>query len=420
MRRVTLEKLMAAHCDGQALVRALNVESGEELLVDPAADHSPLGIAAGEAVRADASGPVSLEGQRWFLTVYNVPWEIAIVGAVHIAQALTTLATAAGYRVRIIDPRAAYATQERFPGTTLQHAWPDEALAERPLTSRSALVVLAHDPKLDDAGLAMALRSPAPYIGALGSRRTQARRKARLREQGFSAAELNKIRGPVGLAIGARTPAEIAIAILAELVQHRRAPKSARIAGIVLAAGASSRMGHNKLIAVLDTKPMVRHVVDAARTALLDPIIVVTGHDAPAVRAALADAGVGFVQNDAFADGLSTSLRAGIGAVPEDCSGAVVLLGDMPGVDPHLIDQLRAAFQPAQGRAICVATAHGERGHPVLWARQFFAEIAELKGDTGARSLMSIHADQVREVEGGNDSPLADIDTPQDLATFSN
>ena len=419
MRRATLEKLMAADRDGRVLVRALNVESGEELLVDPAADRSPLGLAAAAAVRADASGPLMLEGQRWFLTVYNVPLEIVIVGAVHIAQALMTLAKAAGYRVRVIDPRTPYATEERFPGVTLQHAWPDEAFEEHPLTSRSALVVLAHDPKLDDAALAVGLRSPAIYIGALGSARTHARRLARLQALGFSAAELGRIRGPVGLAIGARTPGEIAIAILAELVRHRRAPKTMRIAGIVLAAGTSSRMGHNKLVAMLNGKPMVRHVVDAARTALLDPIIVVTGHDAPAVRAALAGASVDFVQNDAFADGLSTSLRAGTGVVPQDCHGAMVLLGDMPGVDPRLMDRLRAAFQPAQGRAICVATANGERGHPVLWARQFFTEIAGLKGDAGARSLMSVHADQVWEVEEGNGSPLADIDTPQDLAAFS-
>jgi CTP:molybdopterin cytidylyltransferase MocA/xanthine/CO dehydrogenase XdhC/CoxF family maturation factor len=419
MRRATLEKLMAAHRDGRALVRALNVESGEELLVDPAADRSSLGIAAAAAVRADASGAVTLEGQRWFLTVYNVPWEIVIVGAVHIAQALTTLATTAGYRVRVIDPRTPYATEERFPGVTLQHAWPDEALSEMLLTRRSALVVLAHDPKLDDAALAVALRSPASYIGALGSARTHAQRLARLRAQGFSAAELANIRGPVGLAIGARTPAEIAVAILAELIQHRRAQKTTRIAGIVLAAGTSSRMGHNKLIAPLNGKPMVRHVVEAARAARLDPIIVVTGHDAPAVRAALAGASVDFVQNDAFADGLSTSLWAGIGAVPEDCSGAMVLLGDMPRIDASLIDRLRAAFQPAQGRAICVATANGERGHPVLWARQFFAEMAELKGDVGARSLMSVHADQVWEIEVGDASPLADIDTPQDLAAVN-
>ena len=180
MRRAILEELMTARRKGRPLVRALNVESGEDLLIDPLTDASSLGLAARAAMRADASQEVAVDGRRWFLTVYNVPWEFVIVGAVHIGQALATLAQAAGYRVRVIDPRPPYATEERFAGIRLQHAWPDEALAAEPLTSRSALVALAHDPKLDDAALAVALRSPAPYIGALGSHRTHARRLARL------------------------------------------------------------------------------------------------------------------------------------------------------------------------------------------------------------------------------------------------
>lgn len=416
MRRATLERLMAARRDGRVLVRALEMESGEERLIDPVSDSSPLGLAAAAAADDDASRRVTLEDRTWLLTVYNPPWEIVIVGAVHIAQALAAFAAPAGYRVRVIDPRAPYATEERFPGVTLQHAWPDEALAAQPLTSRSALVVLAHDPKLDDAALANALRSPASYIGALGSHRTHARRLARLQAQGFSAADVAKIHGPVGLAIGARTPGEIAIAILAELVQHRRAPKSAHIAGVVLGAGTSSRMGRNKLTAPVNAKPMVRHAVEAALAAGLDPVIVVTGHDAAAVRGALTGVAVRFVQNDDFADGLSTSLRAGIGAVPGDCEGAMVLLGDMPGIGPALIGRLRAAFAP--GRTICVATARGRRGHPVLWGRQFFAQMLELNGDAGARSLMAAHADQLCEIEAGDDTPLADIDTPEALAAY--
>ena len=143
-------------------------------------------------MRADASASVTLEGRHWFLTVYNAPWEIVMVGAVHIAQALAALARPAGYRVRVIDPRTPYATEERFPGIALTREWPDEALAAEPLTPRSALIALAHDPKLDDAALAAALRSPAGYIGALGSMRTHARRLARLKELGFSARELER------------------------------------------------------------------------------------------------------------------------------------------------------------------------------------------------------------------------------------
>jgi CTP:molybdopterin cytidylyltransferase MocA/xanthine/CO dehydrogenase XdhC/CoxF family maturation factor len=420
MQRAILEKLIAARHEGRVLVRALDTESGTELLIDPALDNSPLGLAARAAAEEDASRHANVEGRSWLLTVYNTPWELVVVGAVHIAQALTVLASSAGYRVRVVDPRTPYATPERFPGIILQPQWPDEALARQPLTARSALIALAHDPKLDDAALGVALRSPAFYIGALGSLRTQARRLSRLEAQGFSPADLSRIRGPVGLAIGAKSPAEIAIAILAELIQRRRAPQTGRrIAGVVLAAGMSSRMGKNKLGMPLEGKPLIRHAVEAALTAALDPVIVVTGHEPAVIRDALGGLPVHFVQNSAFAEGLSTSLRTGIKAVPPTCDGAMILLGDMPDVSPELIDRTVAAFDPAQSRAICVATAQGERGHPVLWGRQFFSSIQHLQGDTGARSLMDRHADQVCEVEAGDGAPLTDIDTPEALAAYT-
>jgi CTP:molybdopterin cytidylyltransferase MocA/xanthine/CO dehydrogenase XdhC/CoxF family maturation factor len=419
MRRAILQQLMAARREGRVMVRALEVESGQEQLLDPASDITPLGQAAAAAAREDVNRCVTVDGRTWLLTVYNAPWELVVIGAVHIAQGLAAMAGPAGYHIRIIDPRTAYATAERFPGIALQTEWPDEALAQKPLTIRSALVALAHDPKLDDAALAIALRSPAFYIGALGSVRTHARRLARLQAQGFSGAELSKIHGPVGLAIGARSPAEIAIAILAELVQHRHVSRAAhKIAGIVLAAGMSSRMGANKLTMLLEGKPLLRHTVEAALTAKLDPVIVVTGHEAVSVQRALAGLPVRCAHNQAFAEGLSTSLRAGIAMVPQDCDGAMVLLGDMPAVRPDLITRLVRAFDPAQGRAICVATARGERGHPVLWSRQFFTEMEALGGDTGARSLMAGHAGLVFEVEAGDDAPLTDLDTPEALAAY--
>jgi CTP:molybdopterin cytidylyltransferase MocA/xanthine/CO dehydrogenase XdhC/CoxF family maturation factor len=420
MRRAILEELMAARREGRVTVRALNLTSGEERLVDPARDASPLGRAAMTAVHEDASRRITLEDGDWLLTVYQSTWEIVIVGAVHIAQALVTLAVPAGFRVRVIDPRASYATQERFPGIALQRAWPDEALAQQPLTSRSALVALAHDPKLDDMALDTALRSQAFYVGALGSARTHARRLARLAAMGFSRDELSKIHGPVGLAIGARSPAEIAIAILAELVKLRRAKPAPRIAAIVLAAGTSSRMGRNKLVELVRGKPLVRQAVDAALGSRLDPVVVVTGHEANRISAALHGAPVTIVHNDKFSEGLSASIRAGVAAVPEHCEGAMILLGDMPDISPALIDRLVAAFDPAGGRAICVATAGDQRGHPVLWARPFFPEIMALKGDKGARELLEAHVHQVIEIDSGDDAPLADIDTPEALAVFRN
>jgi molybdenum cofactor cytidylyltransferase len=263
------------------------------------------------------------------------------------------------------------------------------------------------------------LRSPAFYVGALGSTRTHGRRLARLKAQGFTPGELARIHGPVGLPIGARSPSEIAIAILADLVRQRRMRKETpSIAGVVLAAGTSSRMGKNKLTLSVGGKPMVTHAVDAALGAGLDPVIVVTGHDAGAVRQALGNRAVQLVQNDEFAKGLSTSLRAGIRAVPPACEGAVVLLGDMPGITAALVEKVVAAFNPGDDRLICVAAAKGERGHPVLWARQFFPELESLTGDSGGRGLMARYPELICDVEADDGAPLADIDTPEALAAL--
>lgn len=206
----------------RAWVRALDLIGGQELLIDPSSDQSPLGQAARAAARADASAEVEIDGRNWFLEVHNPPLELALVGAVHIAQPLAAMARLAGYAVRVIDPRAAFATQARFPGVTLETVWPDEALAKTGLGSRTALVVLAHDPKLDDPALEAGLASPAFYIGALGSKKTHAARLERLAARGIPPDALARIQGPVGLAIGARSPAEIALSILAQMTQTLR------------------------------------------------------------------------------------------------------------------------------------------------------------------------------------------------------
>jgi xanthine dehydrogenase accessory factor len=222
MKQSTLQQLNQAQKDGRAIVRAIDLQSGEEMLIEPGTDSSVLGLAVTAAARADRSGSVKIDGSDWFLSVHNPPLDLVIVGAVHIAQALAPMATLAQYRVRIIDPRTAFASPARFPNVSLSHDWPDEALAKAPLGPRSALVALMHDPKLDDPALATALRSQCFYIGALGSKKSHAARLARLKAQGFSDEELSRIHGPVGLAIGARTPSEIAISILAEMTLRLR------------------------------------------------------------------------------------------------------------------------------------------------------------------------------------------------------
>jgi molybdenum cofactor cytidylyltransferase len=191
-----------------------------------------------------------------------------------------------------------------------------------------------------------------------------------------------------------------------------------RIGAVVLAAGMSSRMGSHKLLEEIGGKPMVRRAVDAALASAAAPVLVVTGNRAAEVRAALAGLKVQFVDNPDFSKGLSASLKCGISTLPDDCDGALVLLADMPDVQAPLIDKLIAAFDPAEERAICVATRHGRRGNPVLWARRFFPEIAGLEGDVGAKALMVAYDELVCEVEAADDSPLLDIDTPEALDAY--
>lgn len=185
-------------------------------------DATPLGAAAAQAARADQSTTIELDGRSWFLAVYNPPLDLVIVGAVHIAQPLARMAALTGYGVRVIDPRTSFATPERFPDVRLSHDWPDDALAKSPLGPRSALVALTHDPKVDDPALTAALRSDCFYIGALGSKKTHAARLARLEQNGFSSDQLARVCGPAGLAIGAKSPAEIAVSILAQMTATLR------------------------------------------------------------------------------------------------------------------------------------------------------------------------------------------------------
>lgn len=217
--------LRAAREAKRPVVLATRLSDGAQALVFPDAAEaaSPAVIdAARAALAADESATAEIAGEAWFLHVHSPPLRLAVVGAVHIAQALVPLAAALGFGVTVIDPRRAFATAERFPGVAVSQDWPDEAMAAFAPDARSAVVTLTHDPKLDDPALDAALRSQAFYVGALGSRKTHAARLSRLRALGHGEAALARIRGPVGLDIGAETAPEIALSILAEIVAVRR------------------------------------------------------------------------------------------------------------------------------------------------------------------------------------------------------
>ena len=193
-------------------------------------------------------------------------------------------------------------------------------------------------------------------------------------------------------------------------------PFAPRIAALVLAAGRSSRMGEtNKLTAEIEGRPMVARAVDTALASGASPIVVVTGHEDNAVRAALASREIEIVHNPDYAEGLSTSLRAGVEALPANIDALFVCLGDMPDVTPVHLGRLAAAFDPEEGRTICVPTFSGKRGNPVLWGAQYIAEMRELKGDVGAKHLIGEHEDAVCEVPMTDEGIFRDIDTPDDL-----
>ena len=190
-------------------------------------------LVAALAARERVERVLELEGGERFSVVIEPPVRLVIVGAVHLAQPLASMARVAGYDVTVVDPRPAFATEERFPGVTLERGWPAEAVPRLGLDARTALVALSHDRRFDDPALEAALRSDAFYVGALGSRKTQAALRTRLREAGLPEPAVSRLHGPVGLDLGARTPAEIAIEILAELVAALREGSAAhRTAGL--------------------------------------------------------------------------------------------------------------------------------------------------------------------------------------------
>lgn len=194
------------------------------------------------------------------------------------------------------------------------------------------------------------------------------------------------------------------------------APRRPRIGALILAAGLSRRFGDgHKLLADLDGKPVVRHVVEAIQASSAAPILMVTGHQAQAVSQA-AGSGLKIVHNPAFADGLASSLRTGLTALPADLDGVLVCLGDMPDVRPQTLEALISAFNPVEGRAICLPVLAGKRGNPTLWGLQFLPDLLRLEGDTGARSLFLPHAEWVCEVPVDDPGILLDYDTPAALA----
>jgi xanthine dehydrogenase accessory factor len=228
VRRELLDRLLEARAAKRPAAHLRWLESGAEALVvdGEVALGDPLPAAVLEHIRVahrrDKGVTVQTDNGPVFIQIFNPPLRLIVVGAVHIAQTLVPMASLTGYDVTVVDPRRAFASDARFPGVDVRTDWPDEALEELLPDARTAVVTLTHDPKLDDPALDLALRSAAFYIAALGSKRTHASRLERLGALGHDAATLGRIHGPAGIAIGAVSPAEIALSVMAEMTRVLR------------------------------------------------------------------------------------------------------------------------------------------------------------------------------------------------------
>lgn len=223
MKAELLQKVLAARAERHAIAVVTDLTSGTQRLIKREdAETDQLAQVLDKAFRFDKSGVEHTEAGEQFITIHNPPLRLVIIGAVHIAQGVIPMAQAAGYDVTVVDPRGAFATGQRFPNVELHDAWPDEILPKLGLDARTAILALTHDPKIDDPALDLALRSSVFYIGALGSKKTQAARVARLQMRGFSAEHIARIHGPIGLAIGAVGAVEIAVSIMAEMTRVLR------------------------------------------------------------------------------------------------------------------------------------------------------------------------------------------------------
>lgn len=387
--------LRAYQSRGQGLARVVDLESGQETL-EPA---------EGERARR--------EGAR-FIEPLTAPPRLVVVGGTRIAQLLVRLAQTLDFHTVVIEPRPGFAGPGRFDCTVVQER-PEQALP-RLLGPDTAVVTLTHTRELDDPGLRVALASDAVYVGALGSRKTQAARLERLAATGVPPAQLARLRGPAGLAIGSKGPGEIALSILAEVVATRRQAEPQGIGAVVLAAGCSRRAGdRNKLLQDIDGVPMVRRVVRTVVAAALGPVVVVLGHDGQRVREALEGLPVQLVHNAQHKTGMGSSIAAGITAVAAHGVGAAfVVLGDMPWLQTAHLLALARARVPATQHLVIVPVAGPlgavRRGNPVLWPARCFPALQALRGDRGGKGILAQAPGAVLEVVVEGDGVLVDVD----------
>lgn len=424
-----IERWSAITREAPLHLRVVALDGGEPVLCSLEDWDASLPLKLKEQIPHDADTPFlwkSDRGKDYFVEPVCLPPQIFIVGGTHVAQKLSWLCQGLGFEPVVIEPRAALGKKERFPGATVLQESPETVLAQQ-LHADAAVIMLTHNPRLDDPAIKLALESRAYYVGALGSRKTQRERLARLEQEGVPMQQLERIHGPVGLSIGAKGASEIALSILAEVVQSRRNASlvTKKIGAVVLAAGASQRFGReNKLLASTEHSVVLRQVVSRVLEAGIKPCVVVLGHEAPVVRESLSGLAVEFVENADYAQGMGGSVACGMQAIAQTkVDAAFVVLGDMPAVRVEDYEALAAAHR-ASTQHLIVAPEAGRAnarrlGNPILWPRRYFKELTQLSGDRGAKALLLDAPGAVLRLYIAHPGVLRDVDTKADLAAVT-
>jgi xanthine dehydrogenase accessory factor len=396
-------------------------ESGANL---PAALQAAAGLAGRGGVCGVSAQPFALYRR------FDPQRRLVVMGADPPALAMASLGAQMGFATSFLRPKGPSAPPP-LPGVRYLRAEPAAALAEAGLDPWTSVAIASHDLERDEEALLAALKSEAGYVGVLGSRRRLPERLARLKARGLSEAQIARLHAPIGLPLAGKSPWEIAISVIGEVVQQLRAAEEAHgwpaphagagLHAVVLAAGQASRFGAAKLTQPCRGQPVLHGALAAAFAAPVQTIVLVTGAHGEAVTAcarafaaARADgARLRIVHAPDHAQGLAASLRRGLDALPPHAEGALLFLGDMPAI-PAGVAQLLADALAAGARA-AAPRHHGRRGHPVAVSRSLFPELLGLEGDRGAAAVLAALGDGLCLIETPDPGVLYDIDTPQDL-----
>jgi xanthine dehydrogenase accessory factor len=356
---------------------------------------------------------------------------LVVIGADPPALAMAALGRQLGFDTAFVRPKGP-ASPPPVEGVDYRRAAPAEALRQVGMDAWTAVAVASHDAELDQEALVTALASPAGYVGVLGSRRRLPDRLQALRAAGVAETDLRRLNAPIGLALAGKSPWEIGLSVIAEIVQAARARERAQgwpapaaagagLHAIVLAAGLGARYGGAKLLAPWGRGSVLEAALEAAFAAPAASVTVVTGAHRPQVEAAARgfaaarpDGGrLRLVHASAHAQGLSASLRRGLEGLPEDAAGAFIFLGDMPRAPHAVLQPLADAL--AAGAAAAAPAVRGRRGHPVLVSRELFGELRALEGDRGAAAALEALGSRLALIETDDEGALFDVDRPEDL-----